>query len=53
MKRPRTSYTEVEYYKNKIEELTLEYQNKQPDVNYFFRLNAYRDAAKWALSKGI
>ena len=48
--RPATSNTTVDYYKAKIEELTVEYQGKGMDLDeqYFIRLNAYRDAAKYA-----
>ena len=50
MKRPVTSNETVAYYKAKIEELTMEYQGKGNDLDeqYFIRLNAYRDAAKYA-----
>ena len=50
MLRPTTPNTTVEHYKAKIEELTMEYQGKGMDLdeNYFIRLNAYRDAAKYA-----
>ena len=48
--RPTTSNETVAYYKAKIEELTMEYQGKGNDLDesYFIRLNAYRDAAKYA-----
>ena len=48
--RPTTSNATVAYYKAKIEELTVEYQGKgmNLDEQYFIRLNAYRDAAKYA-----
>ena len=48
--RPTTSNAAVDYYKAKIEELTVEYQGKGMDLDkqYFIRLNAYRDAAKYA-----
>ena len=52
MKRPVTSNATVDYYKAKIEELTMEYQGKGMDLDeaYFIRLNAYRDAAKYAVN---
>lgn len=53
VKRP-TVDTTVAYYQAKIAELTMDYAGKQPDVQYFIRLNAYRDAIKYSntITKG-
>ena len=53
MRRPTHNNQDTQYYKNKIEELTMEYQGKGQDLDeqYFIRLNAYRDAAKYVATR--